>query len=244
MELLDDEVNSDSTLRRQRRRLGFILTGLCGLVLAGCGESFIVMEPVVTKANAVEVPDLEGRYRVFDGKRRPQDDNVIIVGRTREGSSLPYYAITAEVPDESLPEITDEDRELMELLSSQRILFARLSDSLFLAQTAMPEDAVAESRKQIKDPRLKADAYYYLYIVERVQSDDGQISFYVNQIDDPREYDKLAKLSPDADIVAPYIGMVQNHFVVGSRRAVLKTVLGAAEAKSRHLFWFRDAGAR
>lgn len=239
MELLDDEVKSASTPRRRSRLPGLILTGLCGLVLTGCGESFIVLEPVVTEANAVEVPDLEGRYNIFDDKGRPMANGAIVFGRAREGSSLPYYTIEAEVPDENLPELTDEDREFMEILSAQRILFARLGDSLFLAQTAMPPDSVADVRKRVKDPRLKADAYYYLYIVERVQSDDGRISFYVNQIDGREEYDKLAKRSPDADIVAPYIGMGQNHFVVGSRKAVLKTVLGSAEARLSLLFQFR-----
>lgn len=244
MEMLDDEVKSDSTPRRQRRLPGFILTGLCGLLLTGCGESFIVTEPMVTEANAVEVPDLEGRYNIFDDKGRPQANGAFVFGRAREGSSLPYYTIEAEVPDENLPELTDEDREIMELLSTQRILFARLGDSLFLAQTVMPSDSVADTRKRVKDPRLKADAYYYLYIIERVESEDGQISFYLNRIDDPREHDKLAERSPDADIVSPYIGLGQYHFVVGSRSAVLKTVLGAAEAKSRHLFWFREAETR
>lgn len=131
---------------------------------------------------------------------------------------------------------------MQEQMSTRRLLFARLSDSLFLAQIPMSAEVVAEIRKEVKDPRLKADEYYYLYILERVESEQGRISFYLNQIDDRREYDKLSKRSPDAEIIGKYSGMVKHHFVAGPRRAVLKTVLGSAEVKSSHLFWFRKVG--
>lgn len=207
--------------------LRLLVLGLCGLFLTGCGADFIVLEPVVAEADAIEMPGLEGEYDLFElGEPLPPEElNVILkIYRTagNDAATAPYYSV------EIITESPGEQAEGHPVTG--RMLLAPLGNALFLAQFPVPDDQIENIRMMAEDPRLVADRYYALYLLKLSETGEKERFLYVMGVSD-EGYRRLSALaqSHGAEIVDRSSGEGSRaHFVLGTPRAVMNTVSGSA----------------
>lgn len=235
---------STSAQIRRGQSLKLLALGLCGLFLAGCGASFIVLEPVVTEADAIEMPRLEGEYDMTEnGELPPADEESITLKIYRTAgngaATAPYYSM------ELFQERPGEPAEGG--LVTDRMLLAPVADSLFLAQFPVPDNQVEHIRRNAEDPRLVADRYYTLYLLKLPETRDRGIFLYVMSISD-EGYRRLSTLaqSHGAEIIYRRLegptGL--RAFVLGTPHAIMNTVSGSAELPLSHASEFRKRDVR
>ncbi len=223
-------------LLRIRKRICFLV--IAGLIaLAGCGESLVTLEPVVTLENAVVVPGLEGHYEPHrrNGRGAADEDEEIsiTISRAQNGAPSSFYSF----------ELRQKDKDPARANS---ILIAPLSGNYYLVQVPLPAGLVKDVREKIKDPRFQSENYYYLHIIRIFDTtSQGRIVDLRRPRDDGYRILSLLGEIYGSEIVTVrspgvFVGSTTT-FVLGPPDAILKTVSEAPHLRLETLTTFRKS---